>query len=79
MIIPRYHFSSDIGTGLALNYWLGFLKFKTMPESGGAGGDTILDELKNFQLSSGLTISAEYFCFFVYDVDYILAKNKTCV
>ena len=50
-----------------------------MPESGGAGGDTILDELKNFQLSSGLTISAEYFCFFVYDVDYILAKNKTCV
>ena len=56
MIIPRHHFSSDIGTGLALNYWLGFLKFKTMPESGGAGGDTILDELKNFQLSSGLTI-----------------------
>jgi len=67
--------SSDIGTGLALNYWLGFLKFKTMPESGGAGGDTILDELKNFQLSSGLTLSVNKLVILVpSSCDFI--KNK---
>jgi len=68
--------SSDIGTGLALNYWLGFLKFKTMPESGGAGGDTILDELKNFQLSSGLTLSVNKLVILVpSSCDFI--KNKS--